>query len=171
MRVSPQSTNSEPRRMPPAVSLLLLALISVLMGLAVTGCGGSSSGSHPESQAAYTSDMVKVCEKANSLDFSSTSFSTPADIATNGPKVVAGLNGVIGSLERIVPPSHDSAKFDDLVAKTKAIDSWMVKLSDAAKSGNAAALQRLASEGATISADSQAINSDAEETTGRSSCS
>jgi hypothetical protein len=122
----------------------LAALVGVLVLLA-TGCGGSGGGRL--SKEDFQSQANAVCAKyQKQLDALGTPTSLD-EIPALVQQALGILNKEIDEVAALNPPEELQSQFDALIAETNKTKQAATDLSDAAKSGDQAAVQKALDEG------------------------
>jgi hypothetical protein len=122
----------------------LAALVGVLLLLA-TGCGGSGGGRL--SKEDFQSQANAVCAKyQKQLDALGTPTSLD-EIPALVQQALGILNKEIDEVAALNPPEELQSQFDALIAETNKTKQAATDLSDAAKSGDQAAVQKALDEG------------------------
>jgi len=133
--------------------LRIFVPIPLLAALLVAGCGGDKE----LSKADFTKQANAVCSTYNAEVKKIGQPASMDDLPATADKVVAQFGTLISDLNDIKAPKDQADDFKALIKTAEDAKAQTQKLSDAAKSKDEAAVNKLADESATADKKSDAL--------------
>ncbi len=105
--------------------------VVLALGLAAAGCGGG--GSKTLSKEEYGKQLNQACVEAKADLQKAGSLSSPADLASKGPKLLTAFDGLISNVEKLEAPDEIKSESEQMVAEAKQLRGVVSQLIDSAR--------------------------------------
>jgi hypothetical protein len=126
------------------------------LALAAAGCGGGGGGKTLSKQE-YASQLSQICTNANAQRKAAGSISSPADVVSKGPKLLAAFDTMVSKVEKLKPPSEIKADADKLLSEAKQLRGVIAQVIDAAKKNDLTKITALGATGDALTKDLDAL--------------
>jgi hypothetical protein len=134
-----------------------LAIGAVLaLALAAAGCGGGGGGKTLSKQE-YASQLNQICKDADTQRKAAGSISSPADVVSKGPKLLAVFDAMVSKVEKLKPPAELKADADKLISEAKQLRGVIAEVIDAAKKNDLTKITGLGAKGDALTKDLDAL--------------